>query len=51
MTAPDTAVKASGAALDKGAATAEISDSTSWEQLNATMKFYAQRFRSRFAAQ
>ncbi len=40
-----------GRLVDRGAATAEISDSTSWEQLNATMKFYAQRFRSRFAAQ
>jgi hypothetical protein len=40
-----------GRLVDRGAATAEISDNTSWEQLNATMKFYAQRFRSRFAAQ
>ena len=39
-----------GRLVDRGAATAEISDSTSWEQLDSTMKFYAQRFRSRFAA-
>ena len=39
-----------GRLVDRGAATAEISDSASWEQLDSTMKFYAQRFRSRFAA-
>lgn len=39
-----------GRLVDKGAASAGTGDSTSWEQLDATMKFYAQRFRSRFAA-
>ena len=39
-----------GRLVDRGAATAEISDTTSWEQLDRTMKFYAQRFRSRFGA-
>jgi len=39
-----------GRLVDRGAATAEVSDTTSWEQLDSTMKFYAQRFRSRFGA-
>jgi len=38
-----------GRLVDRGAATASASETTSWEQLNSTMKFYAQRFRSRFA--
>lgn len=38
-----------GQLVDEGAATTAGGDGTSWEQLDATMTFYAQRFRSRFA--
>jgi hypothetical protein len=41
--------KVVGQLVDRGAASTADGDSTSWEQLDATAKFYAERFRSRFA--
>jgi hypothetical protein len=37
-----------GSLVDKGAATAKISGNTSWDELSNTLKFYAERFRSRW---